>query len=75
MLNSYQFDSKDYQITPGTPWNYAIQLRANATDKDLIFQNPGFKKGTPPFSNEGSPVQINAMVHMYMHAYEQFLKC
>ena len=62
-LNSYAFESKDYQVTATTPWNYALYLpsdqEANATLSVVV---RGMQKGLHPFSFEGTPVMINAKV-------------
>ena len=61
-LRSYAFSSKDYQVTPGSPWNYAIKLSEDAIDKDLVAVEKGIKKGVSPFSTDGAPVVIKAKV-------------
>jgi hypothetical protein len=58
-LRSYAFNSKDYQITPGSDWNYAIYLNDPATD--LKFQSTGLIKGKTPFSIDGAPTKITAI--------------
>ncbi|WP_156416076.1 hypothetical protein [Nitrosopumilus sp. Nsub] len=61
-LRSYAFNSKDYQVTPGSPWNYAIKLSEDDVDKDLVVVETGIKKGVSPFSTNGAPVMIKAKV-------------
>lgn len=61
-LKSYAFNSKDYQVTPGSPWNYALQLNEETINSDLEVVVSGLKKGIPPFSKEGAPVRIKAKV-------------
>lgn len=78
-LRSYAYQSKDYQvnndqqvlnkqllylqITPGSPWNYAIHLTDdNNPSSDLKFQYVGWKEGVIPFSNDGAPSKIQATV-------------
>ena len=34
ILESYAFQSKDYMVLPGTPWNYALLLAG-----DVMFDN------------------------------------
>ena len=57
-LHEYAFKSKDYAVTPGSPWNYAIKLNK----EDFVVVEKGITKGVPPFSNDGAPVQIKAKV-------------
>lgn len=57
-LHEYAFKSKDYAVTPGSPWNYAIKLNK----EDFVVVEKGITKGVPPFSNDGAPVQIRAKV-------------
>lgn len=63
VLNSYAFDSKDYQVTTNSSWNYALYLPSDETaDQDLAVVLRGMQTGHPPFSYEGTPVMINAKV-------------
>ena len=63
VLHSYMFDSKDYQVTPGSPWNYALYLpNDQEADQELEVVVRGIQKGLRPFSYEGTPVMINAKV-------------
>ena len=63
VLQSYSFESRDYQVTPGSPWNYALRLRDDSNpDQDLTFVNSGLELGVPPFSLKGSPGKIIAQV-------------
>lgn len=60
-LRSYEFQSKDYQVTPGSPWNYAIHLTNDSQPEiDLKFVNIGWKEGSVPFSIAGAPSKIMA---------------
>lgn len=60
-LREYAFQSKDYQVTPASPWNYAVKIQDDsAVDKDLSFVHTGLTKGVPPFSKKGTPVKIMA---------------
>ena len=63
VLNSYEFDSKDYQVTATTPWNYALYLPSNQeVEQTLAVKVRGMQTGYRPFSSEGTPVMINAKV-------------
>jgi hypothetical protein len=63
VLRSYAFESKDYQVTTNSSWNYALYLRSNETaDQDLAVVVRGMQQGYHPFSYEGTPVMINAKV-------------
>ena len=63
MLHSYAFESRDYQVTPGSPWNYALKLQNDSQpDKDLTFASKGLELGVPPFSLKGAPGMIMAQV-------------
>ena len=63
VLESYKFLSKDYQITPGSAWNYALRLSNDSTaDMDLKVLSEGLEIGVPPFSQRGAPVIISAQV-------------
>ena len=59
VLHSYQFESKDYQITPGSLWNYAIHPYPE-NDMEVIVD--GLKPSLPPFSQQGAPIKIQAKV-------------
>ena len=62
VLRSYAFESKDYQVTPGTPWNYALVLHDDhEPTEDLKFVSEGLNS-TYPFSPDGAPSYIEAMV-------------
>lgn len=62
VLRSYAFQSKDYQVTPGSPWNFAIQLRDDsAPEKDMEFVTTGWTAGEHPFSPRGAPGKILAL--------------
>ena len=66
-LNSYAFESKDYQVTAGSPWNYALYLPSDEeVEQDLQVVVRGMQKGVPPFSYKGTPVMINAKVNIGM---------
>lgn len=61
-LRSYAFESKDYQVTPGSPWNYALLLHNDyKPDDDLTFISKGLQN-TYPFSPDGAPSYIEATV-------------
>lgn len=63
VLHSYAFESRDYQVTPGSPWNYALKLQNDSQpDKDLTFANKGLELGVHPFSLKGAPGMIVAQV-------------
>lgn len=63
VLHSYAFESRDYQVTPGSPWNYALKLQNDSQpDKDLTFASKGLELGVPPFSLKGAPGMIVAQV-------------
>ena len=62
VLQSYAFQSKDYQVTPGSPWNYALLLHDDhQPDNDLKFMNKGLHS-IYPFSPDGAPSYIEATV-------------
>jgi hypothetical protein len=61
-LRSYEFESKDYQVTPSSPWNYAIHLSSDPEKSDMAITVGGLKPTHPPFSQEGAPVKIQAKV-------------
>ena len=61
-LRSYEFESKDYQITPSSPWNYAIHLNSDPEKSDMQVTVDGLKPPLPPFSQQGAPVKIQAKV-------------
>ena len=64
VLESYKFQSKDYQITAGTAWNYALRLSNDSQpDRDLRVISNGLEIGVPPFSLRGAPIVISAEVH------------
>ena len=62
-LRSYEFESKDYQITPSSPWNYAIHLSSDPEKSDMSVTVDGLKPPLPPFSQQGAPVKIQAKVY------------
>jgi hypothetical protein len=63
VLESYKFQSKDYQITTGTPWNYALRLSNDSQpEQDLKVFSSGLEIGVPPFSLRGAPIAISAAV-------------
>ncbi len=63
VLRSYAFESKDYQVTGESPWNYALYLPSDEkAEEDLEVVTRGLQKGYLPFSYEGTPVMINAKV-------------
>ena len=63
VLNSYEFDSKDYQVTSNSPWNYALHLPSDKeANTSLSVVVRGMQKDLHPFSFEGTPVMINAKV-------------
>ena len=47
---SYEFESKDYQGTPESPWNYAIHLDSDPRKIDMEVTVDGLKPPFPPFS-------------------------
>jgi len=62
VLRSYAFESKDYQVTPGSPWNYALLLHNDSKpDDDLIFVSKELNS-TYPFSPDGAPNYVKATV-------------
>ena len=66
VLHSYAFESKDYQITNTTPWNYALKLDDDEhPEQDLEFMYRGLQSNQPPFSIAGSPSMIKAKVPCY----------
>ena len=63
ILNSYKFQSKDYQITTDSVWNYALRLsNDDKPDQDLKVVSSGLEIGVPPFSLRGAPTMILAQV-------------
>jgi hypothetical protein len=61
VLHSYAFESKDYQITNTTPWNYALKLDDDEhPEQDLEFVYSGLQSNLAPFSIAGSPSMIKA---------------
>lgn len=63
VLNTYAFESKDYQVTATNPWNYGLNLPSNKTaDEELTVDVRGLQKGHHPFSYDGTPVMIKAQV-------------
>jgi len=64
ILRNYSFNSKDYQVMPGSPWNYVLLLHNDSKpEDDLKFVSTGLKPDTKyPFSLDGAPCYINAMV-------------
>ena len=63
MLDSYKFQSKDYKITAGTVWNYALRLENDTQpEMDLLVTSRGLEIGVPPFSLRGAPITISAQV-------------
>lgn len=63
ILNSYKFQSKDYQITTDSIWNYALRLsNDDKPDQDLRVVLSGLEIGVPPFSLRGAPTMIVAQV-------------
>lgn len=63
VLNSYKFQSKDYQISPKSSWNYALRLHDDLKpDQDLRVVYLGLEIGVPPFSLKGAPIMIMAEV-------------
>ena len=74
ILHNYSFDSKDYQVTPGSPWNYMLVLRNDSKpEDDLKLVSTGLKPGTKyPFSSEGAPIYITAMVIIMLMLFDSF---
>ena len=71
VLNSYAFESRDYQVTPGSPWNYALRLQNDSQpEKDLTFASKGLELGVPPFSLKGAPGMIMAQVGLLNYESE-----
>lgn len=63
VLESYKFQSKDYQITSSSTWNYALRLSNDSQpNHDLTVISSGLEIGVPPFSQRGAPVIIEAQV-------------
>ena len=63
VLANYKFQSKDYQITPGSVWNYALRLGNDSQpDQDLQVISYGLEVGVPPYSMRGAPIVISAQV-------------
>lgn len=63
VLHTYKFESKDYQVTSASPWNYALFLPSDQeTNQTLSVVVRGMQQGHHPFSFEGTPVMINAKV-------------
>lgn len=63
VLNSYKFQSKDYQITPKSTWNYALRLQDDhQPQQDLRVVYSGLEIGVSPFSLKGAPIMIIAEV-------------
>lgn len=63
VLNTYKFQSKDYQITPKSTWNYALRLQDDLQpQQDLRVVYSGLEIGVPPFSLKGAPIMIIAEV-------------
>ena len=73
VLHSYQFDSKDYQITPGSLWNYAIQLSSPYPENDMEVIVDGLKPPFPPFSQQGAPIKIQAKVGWFSVTIASYL--
>ncbi len=66
VLAKYAYESRDYQVTPGSPWNYALLLRKDsAPDLDMEFVSTGMEIGVPPFSTKGAPGMIIAKVYLF----------
>lgn len=64
VLETYKFQSKDYQITAGTAWNYALRLSNDSQpEHDLKVTSSGLEIGVPPFSLRGTPIAISAEVN------------
>ena len=74
-LRSYEFESKDYQITPGSPWNYAIHLSSDPEKTDMSVTVDGLKPPLPPFSQQGAPVKIQAKVYKAAWPHPRSLPC
>ena len=67
VLHNYSFESKDYQVTPGSPWNYALMLHNDdQPENDLKFVSKGLNS-TYPFSPDGAPSYIEATVGKTLH--------
>ena len=63
MLESYAFQSKDYMVLPGTPWNYALLLTDDVKfGNELQYVGTGLQPNVPPFSQNGVPGRILAKV-------------
>ena len=63
VLANYKFQSRDYQITADTPWNFALKLTNDSQpDQDLRVTSAGLEIGVPPFSLRGAPISISAQV-------------
>ncbi len=63
VLAEYAYESRDYQVTPGSAWNYALLLRKDSDpEEDLEYVSTGLEIGVPPFSIKGAPGMIIAKV-------------
>ena len=70
MLERYSFESRDYQVTPESPWNYALRLRDDShPQQDLTFVSSGLELGVPPFSLKGAPGKIMAQVMLHPQSH------
>ena len=69
VLRSYEFESKDYQITPGSPWRSAIHLSSDPEKSDMAVTVGGLKPTLPPFSQQGAPIKIQAKVRWFKLYY------
>ena len=70
VLNSYKFQSKDYQVTTDSIWNYALLLTNDSKpDQDLKVVSSGLEIGVPPFSLRGAPIMIMAQVYCLLCYY------
>ena len=58
ILNRYEYNTKDYQVTPKSPWNYAIRL----SNEDFVVEERGINEKYHPFSIDGAPSRIHAKV-------------
>ena len=69
-LRSYAFESKDYQVTPGSPWSYALLLHNDyQPENDLKFVSKKLNS-TYPFSPDGAPSYIEATVSTSFNHYK-----
>jgi len=64
VLNTYPFDSHDYQVLPLTEWRYALVLDPDQPTSSFQYLNPGLGPDAAPFnhSNWASMIKATARV-------------